>query len=84
MVRRFCPMRSIRSRKGSMFALTSVLFLAITIIGIGFFTLIKTLGGMRELQNATESGNLNVAKIAIKSPYVELQHGMENNEGPIF
>jgi len=72
-------MRSIRSRKGSMFALTSVLLLAITIIGIGFFTLIKTLGGMRELQNATESGNLNVAKIAIKSPYVELQHGMENN-----
>lgn len=60
-----------------MLALISMLIFAIIVVGIGFFTLIKTLGGMRELQNATESGNLNVAKSALKSPAVSLAQGLE-------
>ncbi len=62
-----------------MTVLISVLLFAIIVIGVGFFVLIKTLGGMRELQNATESGNLNVAKTAIKSPATKLEHGLEQD-----
>lgn len=59
--------------------LTLVCFVVMVLFGIGagVFTLIKILGGMRELQNATESGNLNVAKQALKSPSVELSQGLE-------
>jgi len=70
-------MRRNRNAKGSMFVFISVLLLTIVTIGVGFFVLTKTLGGMRELQNATESGNLNVAKKAIKSPAITLSQGVE-------
>lgn len=72
-------MRRNRPATGSMFILISVLLFAIIVIGVGFFVLIKTLGGMRELQNATESGNLNVAKTAIKSPAIALEKGLEQD-----
>lgn len=72
-------MRKIRRAKGSMFIFVSVLLLAIVVVGVGFFVLIKTLAGMRELQNATESGNLNVAKSAFKTPAITLEAGLEKN-----
>lgn len=72
-------MRKIRRAKGSMFIFISVLLIAIVTIGVGFFVLIKTLAGMRELQNATESGNLNVAKSAFKAPAISLEEGLEKN-----
>ncbi len=72
-------MRRIRSAKGSIFVFISVLLFAIIVIGMGFFVLIKTLAGMRELQNATESGNLNVAKSALRSPAIKLEQGLEQN-----
>ena len=56
-----------------------MLVFAIIVVGVGFFILIKTFGGMRELQNATESGNLNVAKMALKAPAVNLTAGVEQD-----
>lgn len=72
-------MRKSRKAAGSILILTCMLVFAIIVVGVGFFILIKTFGGMRELQNATESGNLNVAKVAFKAPAVNLTAGVEQD-----
>lgn len=68
-----------RTERGSILVFISILMFAIIVIGIGFFFLIKTFAGMRELQNVTESGNLNVAKTALRKPNIKLSPGLEQD-----
>jgi len=50
-------------------------------IGVGVFFLTKILGGARELQHAVDSGNLNVAKQALRSPAINIYGGNVNFAG---
>lgn len=72
-------MRRNRQTNGSMLVLVCALVLLVIIFGIAGFTLAKIFGGMRELQNATESGNLNVAKQALKTPSITLAPGVQQD-----
>lgn len=65
-------MRSKRTRKGGTLALVAVAILIIGLVGVGLFFASRLLGGHRELDYATRSGNLNVAKQAIIKPNVAL------------
>lgn len=49
-------------------------------IGVAFFLWMKIVGGGKELQHATDSGNLNVAKQALKSPGIAFSGSDEANE----
>jgi hypothetical protein len=40
----------------------------LTLIGVAFYFVSKLVGGHRELERATDSGNLNVAKLSVRSP----------------
>lgn len=62
-----------RSYSGGTTALVIVLTLVIIIVGVAFFFWMKIIGGGNELQHATDSGNLNVAKQSLRSPSVALQ-----------
>jgi hypothetical protein len=48
-------------------------------LGIVFFYLARVIGGVRELQHATDSGNLNVAVRSIRHPAVSLNPGIEQD-----
>jgi hypothetical protein len=61
--------------KGATLSLIVSLCLVIGMIGVGVFFLVKILGGARELQHAVDSGNLNVAKQALRSPTINLSGG---------
>jgi hypothetical protein len=61
-----------RSYSGGTTALVIVLTLVIIIVGVAFFFWMKIIGGGNELQHATDSGNLNVAKQSLRSPSVPL------------
>ena len=67
--------------KGATLSLIVSLCLVISTIGIGVFFLIKILGGARELQHAVDSGNLNVAKQALRSPSISLSGGNNGISG---
>lgn len=69
-----------RSYSGGTTALTIVLTLVIVFVGVCFFIWMKIVGGGAELQHATDSGNLNVAKQVLKAPAVPLNGGNEANE----
>ncbi len=69
-----------RSHQGGTTALVIVLTLVIIFVGVGFFAWMKIIGGGKELQHATDAGNLNVAKQALKDPSVSLQGTSESNE----
>ncbi len=60
-----------RSR-GATLALIAALTLFIIVIGLGFFFLVKMLGGGRELQHAVDAGNLNVAKQSLRRPFLRI------------
>lgn len=60
-----------RSR-GATLALIAALLLFIIVIGLGFFFLVKMLGGGRELQHAVDAGNLNVAKQSMRRPFLRI------------
>jgi hypothetical protein len=60
-------MRSKREQ-GATMALTAAIALVLVMIGFAFFFVAKMLGGGSELQHQTDSGNLNVAKQALRSP----------------
>ena len=60
-----------RSR-GATLALVAALLLFIIVIGLGFFFLVKMLGGGRELQHAVDAGNLNVAKQSMRRPFLRI------------
>ncbi|HEY9789909.1 MAG TPA: hypothetical protein V6D22_05905 [Candidatus Obscuribacterales bacterium] len=68
-----------RNKEGATLALTVTAVFFIVILGVGFFFLVQLLGGGREAQHATDSGNLNVAKQALVKPAVDPQ-GNEGNE----
>ncbi len=58
--------------RGATLGLIVGLTLVIIAVGACFFYLVKILGGGRELQHATDSGSLNVAKKALRSPVVRV------------
>lgn len=68
-----------RNKKGGTLALVTAAAIGLILIGVGLFFLSQLLGGQRELQNATNSGALNVAKQAIQSPSVGLLNGVETD-----
>ncbi len=65
-------MRRHHGKRGATLSLVVVTTLVIMVIGMGIFFLSKLLGGARELQNATDSGNLNVAKQSLRYPSLKL------------
>lgn len=71
-------MRNVRT-KGSMLPLAVAITVVLFIVGATFFILAQLLGGVRELQHATDAGNLNVAKQSMRKPSVALNPGIEVN-----
>ena len=69
-----------RSYSGGTTALVIVLTLVVILIGVGFFFGMKIIGGGNELQHATDSGNLNVAKQALKTPSINFATIGEGSE----
>jgi hypothetical protein len=62
-----------RDRKqGATMALVAALSFVLIILGFGVFYLAKLIGGGRQLQNATDEGNLNVAKQALINPAIKV------------
>jgi hypothetical protein len=59
-----------RKRQGATLSLVVAVTFVIIVLGVGFFFLAKIIGGARELQNAVDSGNLNVAKSSLRTPVV--------------
>lgn len=73
-----CRRRHIsRGGRGATLALVAAAIAVIIAIGTAFFLISQLVGGSRELKNATNSGNLNVAKQAIKNPGIALAQGIE-------
>lgn len=64
-------MRNYRKR-GATLSLVAVVLLVIIMIGVATFFLAKIVGGARELQHATDAGNLNVAKASLRNPHVKI------------
>lgn len=60
----------LRKEKGASLALTVTCTVFILLVGIGLFLVMQMVGGGREAQHATDAGNLNVAKQALKSPSI--------------
>ncbi len=60
--------KKMRRKTGATISLIAICVLVILVIGIGIFSLIKLLGGGRELANTTDAGELNLAKQAIRNP----------------
>ena len=69
-----------RQDSGGTTALVIVCTLVVVLVGVAFFVWMKIIGGGKELQHATDSGNLNVAKQALKSPGIALSSADESNE----
>jgi hypothetical protein len=55
-------MRIGRKKKGSVIAFSTVLALALVLLGIGFVFLLMYMGGQNETKNAVDAGTLNVGK----------------------
>lgn len=66
-----------RKQAGSALIIAIATIVILVLIGVFLFSFSKVLGGARELQNATDSGILNVAKQVLKRPGVGLQQGAE-------
>jgi hypothetical protein len=69
-----------RNKEGATLALTVTAVFFIVLLGIGFFFLVQLMGGGREAQHATDSGNLNVAKQGLVKPAID----PAGNEGREF
>ncbi len=61
-------MKLMRRRHGATLAFVSVICLVIIVIGVGFFFLMKMMGGGRELAGSVDAGTTNVAKQALLLP----------------
>lgn len=68
-----------RAKKGGAIILTVSFTMIVVMIGVAFFFIIRLIGGGRELQNATDSGNLNTARISVKRPSITLNSGIESD-----
>ena len=64
-----------RKRDGATLALVIILAFVLIIVGGCFFVWQLLIGGGKELQHATDSGNLNVAKQALITPDVTVPSG---------
>jgi hypothetical protein len=53
--------------------------MAISLVGMAFFFVLKLLGGFKEIQNATDASDLNIAKQALRSPAIAVSPGIEQN-----
>jgi hypothetical protein len=68
-----------RSQQGATLALVAALTVIVCIVGIFLFFVLGVIGGSRETQNATDSGNLNLGKQAILHPDIQLNTGVEQD-----
>lgn len=66
-----------RKRDGATLALVIILAFVLIIVGGCFFVWQLLIGGGKELQHATDSGNLNVAKQALITPDVVVPSGID-------
>lgn len=66
-------------RRGAALSFALSCTLVFASIGLGLWYLVMLLGGGKEVQHATDSGNLNVAKQALIQPSVDLNSGVERN-----
>lgn len=71
--------RDLQRKRGAVLGLVVVSTLVLAILGVGLIMLIMQLGGGQEIQHATDSGNLNVAKQVLRHPGIKLQSGDEQN-----
>lgn len=62
----------IRQSSGASLAMVVACAVVIILVGGGLFFLMEMFGGFREFQHATDAGNLNVAKSALKIPNTPL------------
>jgi len=58
--------------KGSVLGFTIALTFIMVLLGIAFFYIAKLIGGHRELEHATDAGNLQVAKKSLRSPVLKV------------
>src|SRR5579862_6224043 len=68
-----------RSKQGATLALVVAVTVLVVLIGVFCFFVLQLLGGSRETQNATDSGNLNIGKQAIQHPTITLNQGVESD-----
>jgi hypothetical protein len=59
-----------KRRHGATLSLLVASTFVVVLVGIAVFFVVKMLGGAHELQNAVDSGNLQVAKSVLKNPNV--------------
>lgn len=62
----------LRQKRGGTLALVVAATITLILLGVAFFFLAQIFGGEREIQHATDSGNLNVAKNALRRPTITL------------
>lgn len=67
----------LRQKRGGTLALVAAATITLILLGICFYFLATLFGGEREIQHATDSGNLNVAKNALRHPTISLKPGQE-------
>lgn len=70
-----------RKKKGATLALVISLMFVFLFIGAAFFVWQLLIGGGKELQHATDSGNLNVAKQSLKTPDYVIPAGVDPTTG---
>ncbi|HMP52177.1 MAG TPA: hypothetical protein PKD05_11555, partial [Candidatus Melainabacteria bacterium] len=64
-----------RNSSGSMITFSTVLILALVILGLGFVALLMFMGGQSETKNAADSGALNVGRRSLDDISVNLTPG---------
>src|SRR5688572_14134624 len=73
-----------RQQKGGTLALVVTCVFFVIIMGVGLFFVAQLMGGGREPQQATDFGNLNVAKRALVSPDIDPTPAERLNFGGLF
>jgi hypothetical protein len=68
-----------RSQQGATLAFVAAVTVIVCIVGVFLFFVLGMIGGSRETQNATDSGNLNLGKQAILHPDIQLNTGVEQD-----
>lgn len=69
----------LRSSHGVSVAFVAACAFVIVAIGVALFFLMQLFGGFREFQNATDAGNLNVAKEALKIPSYNISNSYQSD-----
>lgn len=58
----------LKRRRGATLGFVAIIVLVLIMLGVGFFVLMKILGGGREMANSVDAGTLNLAKHAFLEP----------------